>query len=131
MKDIEIVVFNDKSWVRLKEYQKLKEENEQLQKNNKHIQELINAERQRQEECNDVHLRDIATLEQENEQFKQGLSLYKKALELFVNWADECDFGYDNLGDLKYEYKDEVESLKYQEGLIYIAVSEAKKELAE
>ena len=110
---------------------KILKENEQLQKNNKHIQELINAERQRQEECNDVHLRDIATLEQENEQLKIDLKLYKKALELFVNWADECDFGYDNLGDLKYEYKDEVESLKYQEGLIHIAVSEAKKELAE
>lgn len=31
MKDIEIVVFQDKSWVRFKEYQKVKEENEQLQ----------------------------------------------------------------------------------------------------
>lgn len=31
MKDIEIVVFNDKSWVRLLEYQKLQEENERLQ----------------------------------------------------------------------------------------------------
>lgn len=31
MKDVEIVVFQDKSWVRLKEYQKVKEENEQLQ----------------------------------------------------------------------------------------------------
>jgi hypothetical protein len=31
MKDVEIVVFNDKSWVRLTEYQKVKEENEQLQ----------------------------------------------------------------------------------------------------
>lgn len=30
MKDIEIVIFNDKSWVRLTEYQKLKEENERL-----------------------------------------------------------------------------------------------------
>lgn len=30
MNDIEIVVFNDKSWVRLTEYQKLKEENRQL-----------------------------------------------------------------------------------------------------
>jgi len=30
MKDIEIVVFNDKSWVRLTEYLKLVEENEQL-----------------------------------------------------------------------------------------------------
>lgn len=71
MKDIEIVVFQDKSWVRFTEYQKLKEENEQLQKNNKHIQELINAERQRQEECNNVHLRDIATLEKENAELKK------------------------------------------------------------
>lgn len=31
MTEIEIVVFNDKSWVRLTEYQKVKEENEQLQ----------------------------------------------------------------------------------------------------
>lgn len=30
MKDIEVVVFNDKSWVRLTEYQKVKEENEKL-----------------------------------------------------------------------------------------------------
>lgn len=31
MKDIEIVVFKDKAWVRLTEYQKAKEECEQLQ----------------------------------------------------------------------------------------------------
>lgn len=31
MTDVEIVIFNDKSWVRLTEYQKVKEENEQLQ----------------------------------------------------------------------------------------------------
>ena len=30
MKDVEIVVFNDKSWVRLTEYQKVKEEKERL-----------------------------------------------------------------------------------------------------
>lgn len=30
MKDIEIVVFNDKSWVRLSEYQKLKDRYEAL-----------------------------------------------------------------------------------------------------
>lgn len=68
--------------------------------------------------------------EKENEQLKIDLKLYKKALELFVNWADECDFGYDNLGDLYSEYKDEIESLKYLEGFIHIAVSEAKKEIA-
>lgn len=78
-----------------------------------------------------IALEYIVELEKENEQLKQGLKLYKKALELFVNWADECDFGYDNLGDLYSEYKDEIESLKYQEGLIHIAVSEAKKELAD
>ena len=32
MKDIEIVVFQDLSWVRLTEYQKIKEENDQLVK---------------------------------------------------------------------------------------------------
>ena len=31
MKDVEIVVFQDKSWVRFAEYQKAKEENELLQ----------------------------------------------------------------------------------------------------
>lgn len=77
MKDIEIVVFNDKSWVRFTDYRKLKEENEQLQKNNKHIQELINAERQRQEQCDDVHLRNIATLEKENDQLKQQIEKMK------------------------------------------------------
>lgn len=32
MEDVEIVVFNDKSWVRLTEYLKVKEENEQLKR---------------------------------------------------------------------------------------------------
>lgn len=29
-----------------------------------------------------------------------NLETYKLALDVFVNWAEECDFGYDNLGDL-------------------------------
>jgi hypothetical protein len=74
---------------------------------------------------------DVVKLRIENEKLKQELKLYKKALDLFVNWADECDFGYDNLGDLKYEYEKDTEKMGYIEGLIYIAVSEAKKELAE
>lgn len=81
MKDIEIVVFNDKSWVRLTEYQKVKEENEQLQKKNKHIRDLIEAERQRQEECNDVHLRAVATLEKENKRLQQQIEKMKKDVE--------------------------------------------------
>ena len=39
MKDIEIVVFNDKSWVRFTEYQKVKEENKQLKQQIKKLKE--------------------------------------------------------------------------------------------
>ena len=60
----------------------LEKENEKLQKNNKHIQDLIEAERQRQEECNNVHLRDIATLEKENEELKQQVSYLKDNLRV-------------------------------------------------
>lgn len=73
---------------------------------------------------------EVLQILKENEQLKMDLKLYKKALELFVNWADECDFGYDNLGDLYSEYKDEIKSLRYLEGFVHIAVSEAKKEIA-
>lgn len=63
------------------EIDKLKKENEQLQNNNKRIRDLIEAERQRQEECNDVHLRQIATLEKENKQLKQQIEKMKKDVE--------------------------------------------------
>ena len=36
---------------------------------------LINAERERQEKCDDVHLRTIATLEKENAELKDGIAL--------------------------------------------------------
>lgn len=106
---------------------KFEKENEQLKSELETYQILAH----KRGECYLSSLRKENKLKEENEQLKQGLKLYKKALELFVNWADECDFGYDNLGDLYSEYKDEIESLKYQEGLIHIAVSEAKKELAD
>lgn len=64
---------------------RLEKENEQLQKNNKHIRDLIEAERQRQEECDDVHLRDIATLEKEN---KRAKVLLKAVLDLLQKQKD-------------------------------------------
>jgi hypothetical protein len=47
-----------------------------------------------------------------------------------VNWADECDFGYDNIPDLSLKYKDELErkQIGHIEGLMYIALQEAKKD---
>ena len=47
MKDIEIVVFQDLSWVRLTEYQKIKEENEKLKLINKKMQCCKNCKKYR------------------------------------------------------------------------------------
>lgn len=71
-----------KLYIALECIEELEKENEQLQKNNKHIQDLIEAERQRQEECNNVHLRDIATLEKENEELKQQVSYLEDNLRV-------------------------------------------------
>lgn len=49
-----------------------------------------------------------------------------KAFDLFIEWATDCDFGYDNLGDLYEKYEKEIEDLSYSDGLKYIALKEAK-----
>lgn len=41
MKDVEIVVFNDKAWVRLIEYQKLKDRYEALEETNEYQNDAI------------------------------------------------------------------------------------------
>ena len=41
MRDVEIVVFNDKSWVRLTEYQKLKDRYEALEETKEHQNDAI------------------------------------------------------------------------------------------
>lgn len=54
-----------------------------------------------------------------------------KALCLLADWATDCDFGYDNIPDLYEKYKDEIKELDYTDGLIYIALNEAKKQVGE
>ena len=49
------------------------------------------------------------------------LLINREALKLFVDWAEECDFDYDQLPEEK--------DLGYCEGLRYIAIQEAKKAL--
>ena len=53
---------------------------------------------------------EIKELESENE-----------ALKLLVNWAEECDFGYDNFPEEYERYKNEIEGMGYIEGMIHIA----------
>lgn len=67
MNDVEIVVFNDKSWVRLAEYQELKEENKQL--GNEYNSLVIDHERL--DYLYGQQIDDINDLFKKNEQLKQ------------------------------------------------------------
>ena len=44
-----------------------------------------------------------------------------KALHLLVEWAEECDFGFDQFPDEYELYKDEIKDMKYIDGMIHIA----------
>lgn len=44
-----------------------------------------------------------------------------KALRLLVEWAEECDFGFDQFPDEYERYKDEIKGMKYIDGMIHIA----------
>lgn len=55
-----------------------------------------------------------------------------KAFELFVNWAEECDFGYDNIPEEYEKYETKLveklgEDYDYIEGLMWIAYWEAEE----
>lgn len=59
----------------------------------------------------------------------KAINTRMKALELLLKWTVECDFGYDNLGELYEEYEEELEKqdLGYTEGLIWIAEQVVEK----
>lgn len=61
---------------------------------------------------------------------EQELDLYKKALYLITDWAEECDFGYDNIPEEYDRYSEDIDNkgLGYIEGLMYIVLKEAQKE---
>lgn len=55
--------------------------------------------------------------------------LYNEAFDLFIEWAVDNDFGYDNLGNLYKQYKEKIECLSYNYGLKYIALKEAERKM--
>lgn len=70
----------------------------------------------------------IRALKYDRGQYEKGYADGKRdggkknaALELLLDWAIECDFGYDNIPDEYEQYKDEIKDMDYKEGLIYIA----------
>lgn len=44
-----------------------------------------------------------------------------KALHLPVEWATDCDFGFDQFHDEYERYKDEIKDMKYIDGMIHVA----------
>ena len=88
-----------------------------------------------QECCGDIecpyyieHLSDSCCLEDCQENLKaDALELLKeqekeiKALRLLVEWATDCDFGFDQFPEEYERYKDEITDMKYIEGMIHVA----------
>lgn len=68
------------------------------------------------------------------EEIMEAIDLAIKALEenkglrLLIDWAVECDFGYDNIPEEYEKYKEEISDMRYTEGLIYIAKKEAEND---
>ena len=54
-------------------------------------------------------------------------TLRERALMLLLNWAVECDFGYDNFPEEYERYKDDIEDMSYFDGMIYIAEKEVER----
>lgn len=103
MKDVEIVVFNDKSWVRFTEYQKLQEDFELFKKGK--VCDLCNYNTVGQDEY-------IDALEEQIKELKAQI----KVLE--DKDFEKCPFRYSDMGcdycdyrdrDLKEEYENELQ----------------------
>lgn len=66
----------------------------------------------------------------ENKDYPEAFDLAIKALEenaalnLLVDWAIQCGFGYTDFSEEYEKYADEIENLGYKEGMIYIARKE-------
>ena len=67
-----------------------------------------------EQSCNDVLCLDALTLLKEQEK-------ETKALRLLVEWATDCDFGFDQFHDEYERYKDEIKDMKYIDGMIHVA----------
>lgn len=66
----------------------------------------------------------IEELEKEN-------AILRKALHLYVTWADECDVAWDNFPDMQEKWYKTVEEkgLGWIDGLVFMTTEEAKEQL--
>lgn len=64
-------------------------------------------------------------------QLYEKSNLYKKALEIYADWAEECGFIYDQIPEEYEKYEEIIENkgLGYCESFVYAAIQEAKEKL--
>lgn len=64
-------------------------------------------------------------------QLYEKSNLYKTALEIYADWAEECGFIYDQIPDEYEKYEEIIENkgLGYCESFVYAAIQEAKEKL--
>jgi hypothetical protein len=94
----------------------------------KMYEDLLERNKLRISELNTLtveQVRHIVSLENEN-------AVLKKALSLYVDWADECGIAWDNFPDMKEKWYKVVEEkgLGWIDGLVFMVTEEAKEQLA-
>ena len=75
---------------------------------------------------------EIADLEKENAELKKQNKILSKALNLYINWTDECGIAWDNFPDMTEKWYKIVEEkgLGWIAGLTFMVMEEAKEQLA-
>lgn len=68
----------------------------------------------------------------ENAELKKQNKILSKALNLYINWADECGIAWDNFPDMTEKWYKIVEEkgLGWIAGLTFMVMEEAKEQLA-
>lgn len=90
------------------------------------IQAITKFYENSQNDLNDCDL--LSRLIDEHFDLLEKYEQLNKSFDLFIEWADECDFGYDNIPDLYEKYEEEIKDMRYYDGFKYIAMKEAERE---
>ena len=99
----------------------LQKENEELKEKLKNLASVA-----------EVRLANWQKYEKENAELKKQNKILSKALNLYINWADECGIAWDNFPDMTEKWYKIVEEkgLGWIAGLTFMVMEEAKEQLA-
>ena len=98
----------------------------------KHVDDLIRKSIDiPREKCIVEYMHENNKLKEQIIELEKENAILKKALNLYVNWADECGVAWDNFPDMTEKWYKTVEEkgLGWIEGLIFMVTEEAKERL--